>query len=98
MNCEPVTARLVIAVWNTPSVLLQDPRAAAEEFVVERAVVLFPEHAGEELGVELAERRFDAGPRIGFDDAGSSVVRVVAGARTTAPPKSRSTRELASVS
>ena len=49
-------------------VLEQEPRAAAEEFVVERAVVLLPEHAGEELGVELAQRRFDAEPRIGLGD------------------------------
>ena len=57
-------------------VLEQDPRAAAEEFVVQRAVVLLPEDAAMELGVELAQRRFDAESRIGLGDR-----RVVGGSR-----------------
>jgi len=60
-------------------VLKEDARAAAEELVVERAVILLPEHAGEELRIEFAEGRFDAGARVGFD--GGRVHRSAYGGR-----------------
>ena len=49
-------------------VLAEQPGAAAEEFVVQRPVVLLAEDAAGELGVERAERGVDAEARIGFDD------------------------------
>ena len=49
-------------------VLVEQPRAAAEELVVQRPVVLLAEDAAGELGVEGAERRVDAEARIRFDD------------------------------